>query len=141
MGTLIFFFGFFAMIASFVVALIQYNKLRRMELTVVCFMLSLAVMVGGVTASVLDGAFRRQELEQGEASGADRKKAEEPSSAPVLYVSWDESLYGGGTSGEAAEPPAEPPEEQLPGEQPPEEAQPAEQGAGQAVEAPPQTQT
>ncbi len=112
MGTIIFFIGFVAMVASFTIALIQYNKLQRMDLTVMCFMISLAVMVGGVTASVLDGTFRKAETvtsaEEKAKAEEEAKKAQEP--PPTMYVSWDESRYSGGASedtsasGEAAEP-------------------------------------
>lgn len=123
MGKLLFFGGSVAMVTTFVIALIQYHKLKRMELTVMLFMLSLAVMATGVTISALHGEFQRQEELQLTRAIEEAEARRQPQEPPVyeMRISWDDSIYGN-----KPEPPVAPEEPEAEDTAAPEE-QPGEE--------------
>ena len=100
---LLFFCGFFALLVSFTVALVQYTKNNRMGLSAMCFAMSVAVMISGYTAAALEGVFRKEEPPSEEELAAAQAEREAPPPAHVMLVSWDDSIYHRGEP-ESAEP-------------------------------------
>ncbi len=124
MGKWIFCIGTVASIASFTTAIIQYRKDKRMELTVMIFVLSMAAMIGGATACVIGGEVRTRStamLEEAAAAAAAQAQADAEAAAraqpPVMYVSWDESIYHREEAAQNAEPAESEPESTEPAEE------------------------
>ncbi len=151
-GKIILILGLFAMVATFVLAMVLYAKNERMELAVMSFALAAALAICGVTATLLERFNERRT----KAAEVELKKAELAAEAKAVATNqtWFSQpdgtyIHADGSTGARTAAPAVPesvenavsaPVEQPPAEQPEQPGQPDAKPPQDAGETPPVSQ-